>query len=284
MTFDSPYIKSKYKSGIINIQYNNRRLRFDFNEKKKQKVEKCVPVKSPIRKEFAKVNNAKWESVLTDSCTGDWQKNWFLDGLIAKVKTSPKGMTVTSGKKAFSDADHCVLWTKKSFTGDVKIEYDFTRLDKATRGVNIIYIEATGSGKGPYVKDIAKWAKLREVPAMRNYFNHMNAYHISYAVEMPGSRYIRARRYMPEANGLKGTDLVPDYGRTDFFKTGITYHITVIKRGQELFMQVSDGNRKDLYYWDNKKFPPIESGRIGLRQMWTKESRYKNFKISVPAK
>ncbi|MDD7985317.1 hypothetical protein PQO01_10170 [Lentisphaera marina] len=32
MTFDSPYIKSKYGSGIIDIQYDGKKLKLDFNE------------------------------------------------------------------------------------------------------------------------------------------------------------------------------------------------------------------------------------------------------------
>lgn len=33
MTFDSPYLKSKYKSGKIQIQYGGDKLNMDFSEK-----------------------------------------------------------------------------------------------------------------------------------------------------------------------------------------------------------------------------------------------------------
>ena len=90
-----------------------------------------------------------------------------------------------------------VLWTKQSFKGDLKIEYDYTRLDNETRCVNILYIQATGSGEEPYVKDITEWNELRRVPAMKMYFDHMHAYHISYAAWR--GDYIRGRRYLPLA-------------------------------------------------------------------------------------
>ena len=69
----------------------------------------------------------------------------------------------------------------EQLAGDLKIEYDYTRTDNETRCVNILYIQATGSGKGPYALDISDWNELRKVPAMATYFNHMHAYHISYA-------------------------------------------------------------------------------------------------------
>ena len=132
-----------------------------------------------------------------------------------------------------------VLWTKQSFEGDLKIEYDYTRIDNETRCVNILYIQATGSGKGPYARDISQWNELRKVPAMATYFNHMHAYHISYAA-FPNSgenrvSYIRARRYLPEGKGLKGTELAPDYDPQGFFAQGVTHHITVIKKDRDLF-------------------------------------------------
>ena len=63
--------------------------------------------------------------------------------------------------------------------------------------MNILYIQATGSGEEPFVKDITEWNELRRAPAMRMYFDHMNTYHISYAA-FPNNEdttsYIRARR------------------------------------------------------------------------------------------
>ncbi len=235
---------------------------------------------------FENASAGAWQSVFFVDCTGDYRDQWFLDGEVGTVTNTRDGMRLTSGPEAGNHAHHMVLWTRASFEGDVKIEYDYRRLDSSPQGVNIIYIQATGSGDGPHGKDIAEWAELRKVAAMSEYFNHMNTYHISYAVEMPGSAYIRARRYipLPEGQGLRGTAVMPDYGPTDFFAPGVDYGLTIIKRDQELFMRVTEksSGRTAHYHWNNDTHPPITKGRIGLRQMATKNALYANFRVSVP--
>ena len=61
-------------------------------------------------------------------------------------------MTLTAGPEFKNDAHHMVLWTKDTFQGDLKIEYEYSRIDEATNCVNILYIQATGSGDSPYAK------------------------------------------------------------------------------------------------------------------------------------
>ncbi len=220
-----------------------------------------------------------WQEVFTDPGSGDWREQWFLDGEVGSVKNTSKGMELTSGPEAGNDAHHMVLWTKAAFEGDVRIEYEFTRLDSSKDGVNILYIQATGSGAGPYHADIAAWSELRRVPAMKLYFNHMNTYHISYSVGFPGNEYTRARRYLPEGKGLDGTDIAPDYGQSDLFKPGILHRMALIKRGQALFLRVENPDGTHSFAWRNTQFPPITAGRVGLRQMFTKAGRYANFRI-----
>jgi hypothetical protein len=236
--------------------------------------------------EFSRLVEADWEEVLCDPGTEDWRELWFLDGEVGTVANTPKGMELRAGPEFRNDAHHMVLWTKDKFEGDLKIEYEYTRLDSETRCVTILYVQATGSGAGPYGADILDWAELRKVPSMKTYFNHMNTYHISYAAypnaDDATEDYIRARRYMPEARGLKGTDLMPDYFRTGLFASGVPHEITVIKHGQELFMLVCSDEKQMLCHWKNETFPPIVEGRIGLRHMYTRSARYGGFRISVP--
>ncbi|MGE4490258.1 MAG: DUF1961 family protein [Kiritimatiellales bacterium] len=224
-----------------------------------------------------------WQEVFSDDGTGDWHDKWFLDGEIGSVENFPDGMQLTAGPRFGNDAHHMVLWTKESFEGDLKIEYDFTRLDFETRAVCILYIEATGSGDGPYAKDITKWNELRKVPAMRMYFDHMNLYHISFAAfpnDEDTTQYIRGRRYMPETgNALTGTDFKPDYYPTGLFGPGILHHVTVIKKGQTMLMRIA--NQEQTFYccMSNPDLPPVIEGRIGLRQMYTRSARYRNFRV-----
>lgn len=236
--------------------------------------------------EFNKINNSeKWVKVLDDPCTEDWHKNWTLDGEIAKVKNSPEGMDLAAGPLEEKDASHAVLWTKDTFEGDIRIEYEFTRMDDATKYVNILYFHATGSGKGAFKEDIAEWAELRKVASMNMYFKHMNLYHISYAAfgnknDDSTKDYIRARRYIPETDkGLEQTDLMPDNFNTGLFAKGVKHQITVIKKGDDLFMKISNPEKERLCHWKTNSAPPVNKGRIGLRQMLTRRSVYKNFKV-----
>lgn len=241
---------------------------------------------SPDKEAFKSASSGTWNEVFFDSFTEDWQQKWTLDGEVATAVNTPEGIELRAGPEFMNDAHHMVLWTKESFEGDVKIEYEFTRLDSESAGVNILYIQATGSGEEPYKTDISEWADLRRVPSMKLYFNYMNTYHISYAAfpnpDDVTDDYIRARRYMPHKTGLRGTDLSPDYLHNGFFATGVPHKITVIKQDKDLFMRISNAEKTRYFHWHNDKLPAIEEGRIGLRLMFTRASKFKNFRVSVP--
>jgi len=233
--------------------------------------------------------NAPWQECFVDPLTSEWEKNWFLDGEQASISHTENGMDYRAGLNAWDDASHAVLWTKQSFEGDLRIEYEFTRLDTSVRFVNIIYIQASGSGEDGFNHDISEWNDYRRIPTMSHYFRNMNTYHISYAAlgtrnSDPEEDYVRARRYMPSMGGLRGTGLEPDYARTGLFKTGVPHKITIIKKGDEIFMHVSNNEQSRLFYWKNDKFPPVLEGRIGLRHMYTRGSRYADFRVFVPDK
>ena len=232
---------------------------------------------------FHSALKADWREVFHDTCTGDWQDKWFLDGEIASVSNSDKGMQLTAGPQFMNDAHHMVLWTKDSFQGDLMIEFDYTRLDFETRCVNILYIQATGSGAGPFETDIAAWKDARKVPAMSMYFNHMNAYHISFAA-FPNqgtdrTQYIRARRYVPEETGLADTDLQPDYYPEGLFAPGDPHRITVFKKARDVYMKISNATQDYYCHFINSELPIIEKGRVGLRLMFTRSALFANFRI-----
>ncbi len=233
---------------------------------------------------FENCNDSKqWHLVFKDKCTKDWTKNWTLDGLFATVENSKEGMYFSAGPEARNDAHHAVLWTKESYSGDIKIEYDYTRTDDENRWVNILYIQATGDGEGDFVSDISKWSKFREVPAMKTYFDNMNAFHISYAAfgnSGDGTYYVRARRY-PKPNGqnFNVTKISPSYDQQGYIKTGQKYHITAIKSGHQLYFQLESVDGESLFAWDISDVEPITEGRIGLRHMFTRSAIYRNFKI-----
>lgn len=234
--------------------------------------------------EFELLNNSdKWILEFSDPGTEKWQSNWHLDGLIAKVENTSEGMHLQAGSEFKNDAHHMVLWTEKSFKGDLKIEFEYTRTDEETKCVNILYIQATGKGEGNYVEDIFDWNDLRKVPSMSTYFNNMNLLHISYAAFPNDERtqdYVRVRRYpvTPE-KGFRKLEVEPTFFETGLFKTGETYHITTLKTNEQLFFKVDGKNDTKIYSWDISHLPPLKKGRVGLRHMYTRSAIYKDFRI-----
>ncbi|MBX2817151.1 MAG: DUF1961 family protein [Saprospiraceae bacterium] len=217
----------------------------------------------------------------------DWRSAWMLDGERSRVVIGPHGMELIAGPEHKNDTCHMVLWTKENFEGDLCIEYEYTRTDTTTRCVNILYFLATGDGSPGYPEDISLWNDKRVVPHMRTYFNHMHTYHISYAAFSANhyagdNDYIRLRRYNPNGNGLKGTDIPDDHFKTGLFVPFVTYHIQVFKYGDQIEMHVTnkqDKTEKEIYKWDASGHPPCASGRVGFRHMYTRRARYKNIKV-----
>ena len=224
-----------------------------------------------------------WNLVFHDQCTLDWTENWTLDGLVATVENTIEGMHFSGGPEAKNDAHHAVLWTKASFAGDIKIEYDYIRTDSATKFVTILYIQATGKGEDNFVKDISQWSKFRQVPAMRKYFEHMNLLHISYAAfgnQDDGLYYVRARRYpKPKDKGFNITRIAPSYDYEGYVKPGKNYHVTAIKSGNTLYFKMESSDGEELFTWDMSDVDAVTEGRIGLRHMYTRSAIYKNFKV-----
>lgn len=235
---------------------------------------------------FAELLARDWQETFADDGTGHWQDHWYLDGLRARVENTPDGMVFAAGPIAQDHGSHAVLWTRSSFAGDVRIEMDFTRLDTITRYVNILYIQATGIAEGPCTRDIADWAHLRQIPKMSAYFNQMHLLHISYAAfgneDDKDEDYVRARRYPTRPDRpFHETDLPPDNFLTGLFRPGVTYHFTAIKTDEDLFFEVKNDEVRTLFHWPLGTVEPLVEGRVGIRHMWTRCSRYANVRIAV---
>jgi hypothetical protein len=237
------------------------------------------------KKRFAELKAQPWKQVCSYPGTGDWQKAWFLDGKTATVMNTLDGMDFAAGPEPDA-TNHAVLWTKKSFSGDIKIEYNYTRTDTNTSPNNttLIYVQATGidtmrDGKF-WDKDIAVWRDRREEPLMPKYFRYMNLLHISYGANYD---YIRARKYpiSLEKGGFHKMQIEPDYEDVGLFEPNVTYHITIIKAGNEFYFYGRSDAKEGLFPLNYEGFPEVKEGRIGLRHMATRSALYSNFSVYI---
>jgi hypothetical protein len=228
-----------------------------------------------------------------DPMTGDWEKNWFLDGKRATLEHRDGGLafvTTASGvdknvDRAAFDAEHAVLWTKQEFEGDIRVSYSYTKLPGCS-WQKLIYVQAQGIGKDPYVKDIYAWRDLRQVAKMSEYFNHMNLIGLSIRDEVRCKRYPWndvAGNVELESEFLPRAEIKP-------MPIGREYHVVVEKRKESIKLRIADAETGELvvdHKWDltsekvleNRDPKFIDKGRIGIRQMGGHKILMRHFKV-----
>ncbi len=232
------------------------------------------------------------EILLNDSMLSDWQENWFLDGEKATLEHRPEGLYFAGGTVTKEQdpeeyhAHHALLWTKQEFEGDIRISYNWTQVDTSDYGAVLLYVQAQGIGVEPYAEDISKWSELRKISAMEKYFTNMNLISLSIRENVRCKRYPWFDREgnMFQAGGL--IDPMVEYDGEVI--TGRTYQIVVEKRNPMVSMTMTDtvtGKAIINHTWDTSKVDErvepklVTKGRIGLRQMSTKQTIYKDFKV-----
>ena len=237
-------------------------------------------------------NSVNKEVILfEDSMTDNWQEKWFLDGKKATVRTGEDGLyfaggTVTKRQDPIAyHAHHAVLWTHQVFEGDIRIQYEMTRVDDSSYGTTLLYIQAQGIDTSPYDADIHAWKAIREIPAMSIYNKKMDLISLSFREELRCKRYPR----MDDTGKLypRGGLVEPmqDYAGIE---TGKTYHVEVEKRAGSATLVLYNAHKKAVLLeatWDttqvSDRLEPqlIKKGRIGLRHMSTMQFVYKNFTV-----
>jgi len=92
------------------------------------------------------------------------------------------------------------------------------------------------------------------------------------------------RRYKADESGLRGSELKPDYFPENLFKPGVPHWITVVKRAREINIRVENPQQVCYRRMMNPDLPSIDEGRIGLKHVFTRSARYRNFRVFSPAK
>ena len=249
-----------------------------------------MTAKTAPRKDGTKV-------LFQDPMMKDWRKNWFLDGRNAVLEHRPGGlayMTEASKKdkrvdRAAFDAQHAVLWTRKEFKGDIRISYTFTKLPGCSWQM-LLYIQAQGIGKEPYVKDIHAWRDLRKVALMSQYYNHMNLIALSMRDPIRCKRYPWKYVIDPKTNKkIYNTEFKPRAVK-EKLAIGTEYKLVAEKRKKSLRLTVKEtatGRTMVDHTWDisqeqilqgmDPKY--IEEGRIGIRFMGGYRMIFRDFTV-----
>lgn len=211
-----------------------------------------------------------------------WRERWLLDGELATVVAADGALDLASGPVAAGDAGHCVLWTRPSFAGDLRVSYRFTRLDANLDHVSVCILYLLASGVPPKPADIAAWSDERRVPRMHLYFDHMQCLHVSYACTGgPDQRYVRARRYPSRGNFDADTRVLPSYEDLDLFLPGEEWDCAFILADGRLEFTARRERQEHRFAWDLAALPALPAGRIGLRQMRGRTARYRDLRVAT---
>ena len=134
-------------------------------------------------------DNMSWKEVF--SCSGEdaWKDKFYVDGERAEVTNNEEGLVFASGPEQTEDC-HSVLWTRAEFEGDLRITFEYERLDEMNRFVNILYFQAQTDAVSQYCGAISNWKDERSVAYMQTYYENMDLLHISYAAFGNQSRFI----------------------------------------------------------------------------------------------
>jgi hypothetical protein len=229
-----------------------------------------------------------------DSMTANWQENWFLDGENAVLEHRDGGLAFITEYTVDKNVDrdgfdsrHAVLWTRQEFEGDIRITYTYTKLPGCS-WQKLIYVQAQGIGKKPYVQDIYAWKDLRAVSVMSEYFNHMNLIGLSLREE------VRCKRY-PWNDVKRNVELESEFlprAEIEDMPEGREFHVVVEKRKESISLRITDDETGEYtvdHAWDltdkdvRKKRDPeyIEKGRIGIRLMGGHKILMRDFKVTT---
>jgi len=249
---------------------------------------------SPEKHENPEASNtdSSAQILFSDSMSENWKENWFLDGEKATLEHRDDGLFFSGGTVTKMDdpeeyhAHHAVLWTKQEFEGDIRISYQWKRMESSDYGAILLYVQAQGVGEEPYAKDISKWNELRRIPSMDKYFKNMDLLSLSIRENLRCKRYPWFDR---EGNKYQAGGLIePMVDYQDEIVEGRIYDIVVEKRNPTISMRITDTETGKViinHTWDTSKIDErvepdqVTKGRIGLRHMSTRQAIYKDFKV-----
>jgi hypothetical protein len=223
-----------------------------------------------------------WREAFVADHKRDWRAEWFLFGDPSRgitVSNSAAGLTLRAGDGSDPRRDHAVLWSKRTFTGDVRIEYDVTVLDGyASPPPKISYCSALlvhAQGATNYPSDLAAWTAAQANADTSGNFVNTNTRGLQLNYAFVGD--VRGNRLRLRVN--PGYALAGQSDITTLFRQGQTCHVSATKAGALLTVHVTDGKATFSHTFTDAGLAAHGSGRIGLRNMNRREARYANLRV-----
>jgi hypothetical protein len=222
----------------------------------------------------------------------DWRINWVLHKdpkLKAKIEQLPNGVILRAApynytNKKIYDRSNIALWNKTLWTGDFRVEFDFTRLDNVARttgsGIGaMLYWHVLGrTGDPKHPPSIAAWpSKAADEDAYVRYTRGYRVTWSNFNTRAPqNSNEIRVRTFAFTRN--YPTKVGGDSPAVFPFVRDQTYHMAIQRVGQVLTVVV-DGH---TVTWDDPAIARYNDGYFGIRHQTGRHARYENFTITPP--
>jgi hypothetical protein len=201
-----------------------------------------------------------------------WEQQGCLEPgfeLIEKQIT-PEGLLLQTPDQIHIES-RVYLWSPQSFEGDLAVEFDF-RPEQMT-GLSLLVVQATGIHREDFLTDHPR----RITGAMQTIIaDRVRNYHWEFfrrAVDVRGDLGTQIIAKNPWERPLAMVSLAP-------FVTGQWYKLRFVQEGARLRGSINGQlcfDVTDEAFSNNG--PILNSGRIGLRQMYGTRMRYKNLRV-----
>lgn len=191
-------------------------------------------------------------------------EDWILEGDAAI--TFPRGRMRMESRYGPDEVDvpHFVHWCPEEFPDDIVISWDFWPV--AEPGLCMLFFAAQGRN-GEDIHDVSLDDREGDYPEYHS--GDIDALHASYyRRNLHGEPYAEREFQTINLRKSHGFHLAADGGdpMPTVRDANPPYPLTVVKSGREVGFYVDD---LEVFHWtdDNLGGPPLEGGKIGMRQM-----------------
>ncbi len=213
-----------------------------------------------------------WETSLTEPNT---LEHFYVQGVVDTVAVTPEGVHIQTLKVPYQPKhlnDQMYLWSKRTFEGDIYVEYEFRTNQKF--GLTLLLLQASGTSREDFMKDYAprttgtmRWVHSSDI---RNY--HIEYYRVMNAVRNDNSNVAMIKNPYEYPLGYGTLDKVLEVGQW--------HKMQVLQQGNKFTCAI---NGKVLFEATDKAFanngPVLTHGHIAFRCMVNTDMHFRNLNV-----